>query len=113
MAKPASRWYGFRHYFECPITLGSADQACVARVYSSEYDYYANTLRNAIAAPVFDLDGKAVLGAVAASWPADRTLGTLTFGPVPDSQASTSLLLWRDLDRKDAAPQLGEAQNLK
>lgn len=99
-------WYGFRYYFECGVMLDSRDRACITRAYASEYDHYANTLRSAISAPVYDPQTRTMLGVVVASSPADRTFGTLTFGSIPESSASTSLLILRDLDRVDATPYL-------
>jgi serine/threonine protein kinase len=103
------RWYGFRHYFECGMQARAFGRdACLARVYKSEYDYYANTLRSAVSAPVYGGDGERdLLGVVVASWPADRTLGGITLGQITDTNAATSLLLLRDLDRPQADQQLG------
>ncbi|HTU63941.1 MAG TPA: hypothetical protein VMF89_35995, partial [Polyangiales bacterium] len=103
------RWYGFRHYFECAMQARAFGRdACLARVFKSEYDYYANTLRSAVSAPVYGGDGERDrLGVVVASWPADRTLGGITLGQITDSNAATSLLLLRDLDRPQADQQLG------
>jgi hypothetical protein len=111
------RWYGFRHYFECGMQARAAGRdACLARVFKSEYDHYSNTLRSAVSAPVYGGEGERdLLGVIVASWPADRTLGSITLGQIPDSDVatSTSLLLLRDLDRPEATEQLGPIETPK
>jgi tRNA A-37 threonylcarbamoyl transferase component Bud32 len=99
--------YFWRHYYECAAKLGPNGGACVSRVYKSEYDHNADsvgTLRTAISAPVFDIDGKTFLGVMVAAWDANHPFGNLPLGP--SHPFETQLLLARDHERAEAMRQL-------
>jgi serine/threonine protein kinase len=104
-------WYGYRDYFGCAFENAQSKihDACFSRVYRSEYDFFENTLRMAISAPIYDHDNHWI-GVFVASWPADRAFGALPLGMIPEVDSTTSILPLRDLERQDAKPQLDPSQ---
>jgi serine/threonine protein kinase len=102
-----THWYGFRDYFSCAYQLGMAHskETCIARVFRSEYDWYQNTLRMALATPVYDKNDNWI-GVFVASWRVERPLADVALGPMPALESKTALLVPRDLERGSADEQL-------
>jgi len=93
-------WYGFRSYFTCAEELQRKHSkgACFARVFRPEHDWVPNTLRSAMAAPVYD-DEDQWIGVLAASWPVERSLTDLALVMPGALRGTTSMLVSRDRER--------------